>query len=165
MNQNEKLFIETFKNILELDPISEAVKKPTENDHNVQFQWEDINDKFALEVKDSDYFVSLTSSFRKIHTIKWLSDSHFGQMMTNELKSQGIPQSDIDIAILAIDKLSKSYKEEDVGFPNNLDQIKKAMDAPNDKPPTNTSKETFTGENEPFTGIEPKNTRPVKNEA
>ena len=47
----------------------------------------------------------------------------------------------------------------------NLDKIKKAMEEPNDKPPTKTSKETFTGENEPFTGIEPKNTRPVKNEA
>lgn len=165
MNPNEKLLVETFKNILELTSITEEAKKPTEADHNVQFQWEEINDKFALEVKDSDYFVPLTSSFRKVHSIKWLSDNHFGQMISNELKAQGIPQKDIDLAVSAIEKLTKSYREEDVGFPSNLDKIKKAMDAPNDKPPTKTSKDTFSGENEPFTGIEPKNTRPVKNEA
>jgi hypothetical protein len=165
MNQNEKLFIETFKNMLELSPISEEVKKPSEADHNVQFQWEEINDRFALEVKDSDYFTSLTSAFRKIHSIKWLNDNHFGQMLKNELKAQGIPDKDIELGISAIEKLAKSYKEEDVGFPTNLDKIRKAMEEPNDNPPTKTSKETFTGENEPFTGIEPKETRPVKNEA
>jgi len=86
-------------------------------------------------------------------------------MLKNELKSQGIPEKDIKIAEDAVAKLAKSYKEEDVGFPTNLDKIKKAMEEPGDKPPTNTEKETFTGENEPFTGIEPKNTRPAKNEA
>ncbi|MCK9281685.1 MAG: hypothetical protein M0P71_13750 [Melioribacteraceae bacterium] len=165
MNNDEKLLIETFKNILEMSPLNEDVKKPNENDHNVQFQWEEINDKFALEVKDSDYFVPLTSSFRKIHSIKWLSDTHFGAMIRNELKSQGIPQKDIDIAVEAVEKLSKAYREEDSGFPTNLDKIKNSMENPDDKPPTKTSKETFSGENEPFTGIEPKNTRPVKNEA
>lgn len=165
MNHSEKLLIETFKNILELTPISEEAKKPSEADHNTQFQWEEINDRFALEVKDSDYFIPLTSAFRKIHSIKWLNDSHFGQFLKNELKSQGIPEKDIDIGVAAIEKLSKSFKEEDVGFPANLDKIKKAMEEPSDKPPTKTSKETFSGENEPYTGIEPKNTRPVKNEA
>jgi hypothetical protein len=165
MNQNEKLLIETFKNMLELVPITEEHKKPIEADHNVQFQWEEINDKFTLEVKDSDYFLPLTSAFRKIHSIKWINDNNFGHMLSNELKAQGVPQKDIDLGILAVDKIAKSYKEEDVGFPTNLDKIKKSMETPNDKPPTSTSKETFSGENEPFTGIEPKNTRPTKNEA
>jgi hypothetical protein len=165
MNQNEKLLLETFKNMLELVPITEEHKKPSEADHNVQFQWEEINDKFALEAKDSDYFLPLTSSFRKIHSIKWINDNHFGHMLSNELKAQGVPQKDIDIATSAVEKIAKSYKEEDVGYPSNLDKIKKSMETPNNKPPTPTSKETFSGENEPFTGIEPKNTRPVKNEA
>jgi hypothetical protein len=177
----ERLLIEAVGNLLDnLGFVDNGVEQ---TNHNVQFQWEEINDKFAIKVKDSDFFENLTSTFRKIHSYKWIVDpmlhkdhdgnntggdhqSSFLDAFTSDLISQGVPKKDIEIGLKAIGSLQKEYgKENDVGYPSNLGNIKDMINNPKNKPVSDTKKETMSGDNEPFSGAEPKNVRPVPSKA
>lgn len=168
----EKMLVETMKNILDQDDLG-RVEGGVENEHShhVQFQWEDILDSFALAVKDSnDFYDSLNSAFYKVHSYKFLEDSTFEEALVSELESQGIPHEDIEIAINALEKVRKEYiegrkNENAVGWPEDMAGIKKVTQEPHDKPVSDNEKDTLSGDNEPFSGAEPDNVRPVENEA
>ena len=190
----EKILIEAVGNLLSADNLGfvEDCVDP-KGAHHVQFQFEEINDEFALKVKDSNFFENLTSTFRKIHSYKWISEpintqkdprnetyvtypggnhrASFIEAFISDLRSQGVPTEEISKGVEAIEELQKKYgdginkSESDVGYPENLDDIRKSIQNPSNKPVSDFKKDTFSGDNEPFTGIEPKNVRPIPNEA
>jgi hypothetical protein len=157
----EKLLIESLKNILEQNEVGD-----NSHSHHVQFQWEDITRDFAIHVKNSSHFDALNAAFYKIHSYKWLEDPSFCEAFESELNSMGTPEEDIKLAFDAIEKLRKEYcketQERDAGWPEELDEMQKD---PENTEVTDTKKETMSGDNEPYEGAEPKNVRPIKNEA
>lgn len=164
----EKMLVETMKNLLDQDDlgrVEDGLKD--EHAHHVQFQWEDILNSYALAVKDSDFFDSLNSSFYKVHSYKWLNDDTFEESLVSELESQGIPHKDIEDAVKALEKVRKEYlkgnNENAVGWPEDMEGIKQVTQDPHDEPVSDTDKDTMSGDNEPFSGVEPDNVRPVKN--
>jgi hypothetical protein len=181
MEKLEKLFVEITRNIFsDSNVVFEKKEKDKPYENSTQFQWEEINDKFALKVKDSNYFESLTTSFRKVHSYKWIqgcTDKHkasFVEAFESELRSQGVPMEDVELAKKAIAALSKEYgdgattNEQDAGAVPNLDKVRETTtDHPYEDEVTtelddNRKKETMSGDNEPFFGAEPDNVRPVK---
>lgn len=166
----EKLLVETMKSLLDQDDLGRVEGgSDDEHAHNTQFQWEDIQDSFALNVKDSDFFESLTSSFRKVHSYKWITDSTFEEALVAELESQGVPHVDIESAVEALDKVRKEYvpdsNENGVGWPEDMEGIRQVTQEPHDKGVSDLDKDTMSGDNEPHSGAEPDNVRPSYNEA
>lgn len=199
MEKLERIFVEMTKNIFSRDRVIFEKKKESDKpyENSTQFQWEEINDKFALKVKDSNYFESLTTAFRKVHSYKWIqgsTDFHmssFLEAFESELRTHGIPKTDIEIGVKAIKELQKEYgdgvksNEQDTGTVPNLDEVRKTttdIDPYSQETTTevddNRKKETMDGNNEPWFGVEPKAesgkgskavgnkgyVRPVKNE-
>ncbi len=165
----EKLLLEAVKNIINQDDLgmtSEGV--PPEGEHHTQFQWEDINAAFAIKMKDSDFFESLTSSFFKVHASHWLCDSSFANQFTAELKAQGVPVEEISKGVKAIEQLKKEYvddgkkNENAVGWPDMKDMKKVSQEFGN-KPVSKG--ETFKGDNKPPLGVHPDDARPVPTKA
>ena len=159
------MLIEAMKNILKYNNIQE--NKST-NDHNTQFQYEDINRDFALKIKNAEFFDTLNAAFYKIHSYKWLEDPTFEEAIIPELKSQGVPNEEIDMALDAISSLRKEYlknnsNESASGWAPNLDDV--VDSETKDTEVTDQNKETMSGDNEPFSGAEPENVRPVKSKA
>lgn len=167
----EKLLVETMKNLLDQDDLGRVEGgADQEHSHNVQFQWEDILDSFALAVKKSDFFNPINSAFYKVHSYKWLNDSTFEEALTSELESQGVPHEDIELSLKALEKVRKEYlkdnkNENGVGWPEDMKGIKQVTQEPHNKPISDLNKETMDGDNKPFSGVGPDNVRPSYNEA
>jgi len=167
----EKLLVESMKNLLDQDGLGVVDGGVDEEHvHNVQFQWEDILNSFAIAIKDSDFFDTLNSAFYKVHTYKWINDSTFEEALVSELESQGTPHDEIDAALEALEKVRKEYlsngeNENSVGWPENMKDIKKVTQEPHNKPINDLDKETMSGDNEPYSGVQPDNVRPSHNEA
>lgn len=164
----EKIFVETMKHILDQDDLGKVEGGvEDEHSHSVQFQREDIESSYALAVKKSDYFDALNAIFYKIHSYKWIDDEKFEFAMTNDLEAMGIPFDDIEIAVKGLEKVRKEYpgNEKDVGWPEDLEGIRKVTQEPHNKPVSDNETDTMSGDNEPFSGVGPDNVRPVKNEA
>jgi len=165
----EKLLVEAMKNLLDQDDLGRIDNDYSERSHHVQFQWEDINDSFALKVKDSDFFDALNAAFYKIHSYKWIDDTTFDKAFTKELEAQGTPWDDIELGLKALEdvrnKYTKDSNENAVGWAENLDEIERVTQEPKDNAPQEHDKETFSGDNKPYSGVEPQdNTRPRPNE-
>lgn len=166
-SKQEQLLIETMKVILEQNDLGGT--DPLHS-HHVQFQWEDIRDAFALAIKNSDFFDALNAAFYKVHSYKWIEDSTFEESLISDLESMGIPHKEIELALTALDKVRKKFvpgkkNEKAVGWPENMDEINKDMKEPEDTEVTDTKKDTYAGKREPFTGVQPDNTRPIPSEA
>lgn len=166
----EALLVESIKNLLANNELG-TINEEAEVSHTTQFQWEDILRDFALKIKDLTFFDSINAAFYKIHSYKWLEDDKFEYAFIDELESQGIPHEEIEKAIEALESVRKEYigknnNENAVGWGNVEDAIKvsKEFDEEGDHK-FNFKKDTMSGKNEPFQGAEPKNVRPVKNEA
>lgn len=168
--KQEKMLIETMKNILKYGNNKKICEDKTKtNDHNTQFQWEDINRDFALKIKNVEFFDTINAAFFKIHSYKWLEDPSFEESIIPELKSQGVPNEEIEIAIKAIESLRKEYlkdnnNENASGWAPNLDDIKNSSN-PKNSEITKQNIDTMSKDNEPFSGAEPKNVRPIKSKA
>ena len=166
--KQEKLLVEAMKNLLDQDDLGRvSVDDQKEHVHNTQFQWEDILRDFALAVKKSEFFDSLNSAFYAVHSYKWIDDDKFEIAMSDILKSQGIPENEIELAIDGLEKVRKQYlkdkgNESAAGWHENLDDIKNVTQNPTNDGVSDFSKETMSGKNKPFSGAEPDDVRPQK---
>lgn len=165
----EKMLLEAVKHIINQDNLGITGEgAPAESEHHTQFQMEDINASFAIKMKDSDFFDSLTSTFFKVHSSHWICDSSFITQFTAELKAQGIPVEEIGKGTKAIEQLAKEYtdggkkNENAVGFPNMKDMKKVSQEFGNGK---TSEGETFKGNNKPPLGVHPDDARPVPTKA
>lgn len=163
----EKLLVEAMKNLLDQDELGRVDVDKEEHAHHTQFQWEDINRDFALAIKDSEFFDSLNSAFYQVHSYKWIDDPKFQAAMTDILDSQGVPNEEIEMAVKALEKVKSEYldddkHEKDVGWPEDMEGIKKATQEPDNNPVNDLNKETFDGDNKPYSGVEPDNVRPTQ---
>ena len=165
----EKMLLEAVKHIINQDDLGITGEgAPAESEHHTQFQWEDINASFAIKMKDSDFFDSLTSTFFKVHASHWICDSSFTNQFSSELKSQGVPEEEINKGKKAIEQLKKEYvdsgdkNENAVGYPK-MDDMKKVSQEFGNKPISKG--ETFKGDNKPPLGVHPDDARPVPSKA
>ena len=165
----EKMFLEAVKHIIDQDDLGMTKEgAPIEQEHHTQFQMENINASFAVKMKDSDFFDSLTSAFYKVHCNHWICDSGFGKQLGDELRAQGVPEEEINKAKKAVEQLSKEYtdsgdkNENAVGFADMAGLKKVSQEFGNEKI---SDGETFDKKNGPPTGVEPKHTRPTPSKA
>lgn len=166
----EKMLVETIKSLLDQDDLGRVDHDDTEHSHNTQFQWEDIQDSFAVNIKDSDFFDAINTAFYKVHTYKWIEDEKFENALVDNLESMGIPHEEIEKAIEALEKVRKEYlkdtgNEAAAGWSDNMEGLKQVTQEPHNKGISDLKKDTMSGDNKPFSGAEPDNVRPSYNEA
>lgn len=164
-SKQEKLLIESMKNILERNELG---KSDPLHSHMTQFQWEDIQNAFSLAIKNSDFFESLRAAFYKVHSYKWINDSTFEESLISDLESMGIPHDEIQLAIDALDKVRNKFipgkeNENSIGWPENLSDIRKNVQELGNSEITDTNKDTYDNpNNKPYNSVKPDNTRPTK---
>lgn len=130
MNQNEKNLLEGILRYFGMGDEYGQPKLETPLDHSVQHLREQINQEFALKAIDLIHYESVCQAFSKAHNIYGLGNSKIPKLMRTELKSQGVPGSEIDEAIAIVDKLvdefgdADCWNERDAGWHPNLDEIK-----------------------------------------
>lgn len=170
----ERLFLEAVQGLLnsgDLGVVQGGVD--AKGAHNFQFQYEDINNDFALKISKkipSEFFQPAMSAFAKVHAYKYINDDTFYDAIRGELKSQGITGEVLKDVISVLDDLRKKYdtehpddRENMVGWASNLDDVAKSTQEYSNDQVSDTSKETFSGNNKPFAGVEPNGTRPRPN--
>lgn len=158
-SDKEKVLLEAVKNLLDQDNLGlpkSDVEKP--GSHTFQFQYENINDLFCIKIlKDTSFYDSHNSAFRKVHSYKYLEDPTFEASYASELRSMGIPKSEIELGIETIKKVReeilKGDNEAKEGWASNLDEVIQTTKEGGNK--------KSAEQNIPFSGIEPDNTRPV----
>lgn len=97
LKKNEKNLVEALKNFLQQDAkLGLAIHDNEETSHNIQFQWEGINDAFRLAINESPFHDSISSAFYAIHSFKYLDDPLFELDLKQELLSRAIPKEEIN---------------------------------------------------------------------
>jgi hypothetical protein len=95
-----------------------------------QARVEGLYEAFALKFVDSPFYESVTRAFRKIHSYKYLDHPTFKLSLESEMKSTGVPTTEISKALSTVDALvegfSKEPGERDAGW--NLDRLEDLMD-------------------------------------
>lgn len=153
MDRKEKLLLEAVRGYLSAQDaaLGLAAHKDTEETSHFQwFQWEGIDDQFALKASDSPFFENLTSAFYAVHSYKYLDDPTFPIALDAELKSTGIPKNQRELAIKYVSEIiedlqgkGEGWGERDAGWNPDMDEIADmTRNADNRKAPTS---EPFTG--------------------
>ena len=127
----EEILVETISNLFRNKQSTLGIAKTDvpENSAGMQFQWENIEDSFALKTIDSTFHESLTSAFHDIHSYKYLHDPTFQIAFEKRMSAIGIPQSERQKAIKHIDAIKEEYSsgkefdETEAGWHPNLDKI------------------------------------------
>jgi hypothetical protein len=160
MDKKEQLLLEALRGYLSSQDakLGLAAHDEEETSHTQWFQWEGIDDRFALKASDSPFFENLTSAFYTVHSYKYLDDPTFPIALEAELKSTGTPKAQIEQAVKYVSEIIEelqtgdAWGERDAGWNPAIDEITDmTRNADNRKAPTS----------EPFTGGGP---APAKNE-
>lgn len=142
-----------------------------ENSHTMWFQWENIDDEFAMKVAGSAFYESMTSAFYAVHSYKYLNDPTFGQSLLSELKSRAVPAQEMQMAFKSIEEIIKENGGEMPKYIRDYGNAIAEMDSANNSRPqpwqerdagwnpqigdiTNMTRnaDEWEGKSEPFTG-------------
>lgn len=160
MDKKEELLLEAVRGFLSQDAklgLAAHDDKP-ETSHTQWFQWEGIDDRFALKAADSPFFENLTSAFYAVHSYKYLDDPTFPIALEAELKSEGVPKDQIEQAVKYVSEIIEelqtgdAWGERDAGWNPAIDEIADMTRNADDRDPKPSK---------PFTGGGP---APDKNE-
>jgi hypothetical protein len=125
--------------------------------HRAEFQWNTIEEMFALKTVNSPFSESLTSAFRDIHSYKYLNDPTFNIALERRLTAIGIPTEERQKAHKCTEEIIKElggekFEEKHIGWHPNLAGIADVTRNANNRKFKNTT---------PFSGGGP---APDKNE-
>lgn len=143
MNRIESMLVEAvgnlFKNSSNVLGIVDVDRE--EVAHNFEFQWNGIEDMFALKTRTSTFHEELTSAFRDIHSYKYLDSPTFQVALEKRLTARGIPTAEIEKAKQYCEEIkkelkSKNFQEKDAGWHPHLDEVLDTTRNANDRKPS-----------------------------
>lgn len=122
-NRNEKLLSEAIRNYLSQDAKLglKTHKDVKETSHTSCFQWEGIDDMFALKASKSPFFENLTGAFNSVHSYKYIDSPTFITTLVNELKSHGVPAKELQSAVKYVREIIEELGGEKVEHKHSLD--------------------------------------------
>jgi len=131
VKKEEKLLVEAIRGYMK-DPerMGLGYHKPPhekrESSHFFWYQWEGIDDRFAILVSESKYQDSLTAAFYSTHSYKYVNDPTFKLSLDSDLRSMGVPKNDREMAGKAVDTIIKEIKqtgEKDAGWNPKMNEL------------------------------------------
>jgi hypothetical protein len=124
----EKTLVEAIGNIFKNNESTLGIVPHKEISHGFEFQWNGIEDMFAIKTAKSTFHEELTSAFRDIHSYKYLDDPTFTIALKKRLTARGIPTEEVNNAILYCKEIIETIQKEDFqekqsGWHPNIDEI------------------------------------------
>ena len=128
LSQRERMLTEAIGNLFKGSDQTLGIVPHKEISHGFEFQWNGIEDMFALKAAKSTFHEELTSAFRDIHSYKYLDDPTFAVALKKRLTARGIPTEEINDAVRYCDEIKESIKKEDFqekqsGWHPDIDEI------------------------------------------
>lgn len=128
LTQTEKMFVEAIGNMFRNNEDILGIVKHKENSHTFEFQWNGIEDIFALKTAKSPFHEELTRAFRNIHSYKYIDDPTFQISLEKNLTARGIPTEEIQNAIKYSNEIkeelqSQNFQEKESGWNPNIEEI------------------------------------------
>jgi len=135
LNKNEKLLIESIKNMLKQDAKLGLSIHNSEDDGNFsergyEYLHNQIDEMYAIKAAELVHAESVTSSFNMVHSYKYLDDPSFPTAVEKEMVAKAVPAEERKRALGFIPKIieelreeQRSWTEKDSGFNPNLDEI------------------------------------------
>jgi hypothetical protein len=131
MTRNERLLAEAISNLFKNKESNLGIveRRPKETSHGFAFQWEGLNDAFALKMADSVFHESLTSAFKDVHSYRFINDPLFAISFEKRMSAIGVPINERKKAIKAIEEVKKDWKvgeemdESQAGWHPQIDEI------------------------------------------
>jgi hypothetical protein len=119
-----------------------------ETSHGFEFQWNNIEEMFALKTAKSTFHEELCGAFRDIHSYKYLDDPTFEVAFVKRLTARGIPTEEIekakDFCKQIKEQLDKAdFQEREAGWHPNLDEVLDTTRNAHDRTPSTEA--PFTG--------------------
>jgi hypothetical protein len=148
MNAEEKALLEAVGNMLQQNAkLGLSVHSDKEeNSHNMQFEWEGIDDVFKLKTQNLSFQDAIVSAFFMVHSYKYIDDAKFLIAFEKELEARAVPQEEIDKALnIVIDMKSELEKDDERSYGWNQD-----MEGLKDV--TTNADDRKSKPSEPFTG-------------
>lgn len=126
--KTEKMVAEAIGNLFRNNDNALGIEPKEEISHNFEFQWNGIEDMFALKTAKSVFHEELTGAFRDIHSYKYLDDPTFDIALTKRLTARGIPTEEIENAKQyrqdILEELKKqNFQEKEAGWHPHLDKV------------------------------------------
>ena len=154
MTHKEKILVEAIGNLFKNED-SLGIVRHDEISHGFEFQWNGIEETFALKTAKSIWHEELCGAFRDIHSYKYLDDPTFAVALEKRLTARGVPTKEIKDAIRYVEEIEKelektTFMEKDAGWHPDLDKI---LDTTRNAQNRTPSKEA------PYTGGGPAPTR------
>jgi hypothetical protein len=113
MKDNEKVVLEALQSLLnQRAKLGLSSHEEIDTSNSAQDRWESISEAFKLKIVDSPFFDSISSAFRQTHDYKYVCNPTFKVAFESELKSRGIPHTEIAKAIDAVDSIVETLKKE-----------------------------------------------------
>ena len=132
LDRKEKLLVEAIRGYLSSDPAKLGLAvhgDQEETSHTQWWQWENIDDAFALKASESPFHENMTSAFYAVHSYKRLEDPTFIVAMDAEMASTGIPKEWREKAKQYVNEIienlsgGKDWSERDEGWNPNIAEI------------------------------------------
>lgn len=130
LNDAEKLLIEGIKSMLSHDAkLGLAAHDLTAHSHERGFEYlhGQIDEMFALKAAELTNADSVSSSFHKVHSYKYLDDPTFRTAMEKEMVSRAVPAEErtkalefIPSIISELKKEQADWAEKDYGFADHM---------------------------------------------
>jgi len=128
LNKAEKMLVEAIGGLFQNDENVLGMVPHEERSHFFEYQWNGIEDVFALKTAKSNFHEELTGAFRDIHSYKYLDDPTFSIALEKRLTARGVPTEEIKEALKYYEEvkeelLKENFQEKSAGWNPNLDEI------------------------------------------
>lgn len=138
----ERMLCEAVGNMLREKSSLGIVDAGEEIAHSMQFQWEGIEEMFALKTMDSKFHNEVTAAFHQIHSYKFIDHPRFALALEDHLKSRGVPAEEIQKAVKVIEEIKKelggeNFQETAKGWHKDLKEIADITTNADDRKPKN----------------------------
>lgn len=148
MKKQERLLLEAIANMVKNEPeLGLSFHDSEETSHYFQYNWENLNDAFSLEVMDSPFYDSIHSAFYEVHSYKYVNDPSFYESFKRSLDARAIPDDQQKQAIDGMSKVLKDFgikgDERHGGWNPNMDELRDLTSNADTK--GSTPSDAFTG--------------------
>ena len=143
LTKDERMLLEAIKGMLGsgdrlgLDVHADEQEKSNKLERGLEHLHDQIDEMFEAKAAKFTHCTSITAAFTKVHCYKYVDDVTFKEAMKKELTAQGVPSTEAEEALDAVDdvieelsKEKKGWSEGSHGFHPDLDDV---MSIPGDE--------------------------------
>lgn len=148
LDDTERLVVEAIGGLFNNSDDALGRTPHKETSHGFEFQWNSVEEMFALKSAKSTFHEELCGAFRDIHSYKYLDDPTFDVALVKRLTARGVPTEEIekakDYCKQIREQLQKEdFQEKDAGWHPNLDEVLDTTRNAHDRTPSTEA--PFTG--------------------